>query len=64
MQSTSLYGCIHLVLLFFHQAEYGNISDMSTMCYFSWGVPIDICTDFQMSYHCILNFLPSLYNQV
>ena len=25
LQSTSLYGCIHLVLCYFHQAEYSNI---------------------------------------
>ena len=45
LQSTSLYGCIHLVLLFFHQADYGNITVIRlTMCYFSWGVSFDHVT--------------------
>ena len=48
LQSTSLYGCIHLVLLFFHQADYGNIT--LTMYYFSLGVSIDHCTDFIIVY--------------
>ena len=65
LQSTSSYGCIHLVLFFFHQAEYSNIMVICpTMCYFSWGVFFYHCTDFQMSYHCILNILVPFYNQV
>ena len=44
--------------VFFHQAKYSNIMVIClTMCYFSWGVSIDHCTDFHVSYHCILNFL-------
>ena len=28
-----------------------------TMCYCSWDVSFDHCTDFMMSYHCVLHFL-------
>ena len=38
--------------------KYGNITVIClTMCYFSWSVSINNCTEFQISYHCILHFL-------